>query len=95
MLITIPVRKFRAWFNAPEFFPRFSFFKKCFFNRYEQICSFLVLILHFCDFKKSILRSTYTDTKEQSKAPTGVGGHGEPSSGNPVTCTFNILSQNL
>lgn len=28
MLITMPVKKFRAWFNVPEFFLRFTFKNK-------------------------------------------------------------------
>lgn len=28
MLITIPTKKFRAWFNVPELFPRFAFKNK-------------------------------------------------------------------
>lgn len=93
MLITIPTKKFKAWFNVPELFPRFAF-KNKFLTAMIKFVLSSFWYSHFSDFfKKSVLRTTFKKNT-QKKQNSNQGGK-KPSFGNLIKCIFNIISKSL
>lgn len=75
MFIAAPVRSLGLGFMYQNSFLGSHFFDVflLFFNSYDQICSFLFLTLHICDFKKSVLRITFKETNKKTKLQSERG----------------------